>query len=32
MVGGIQNGAADRMTGSDGREIYRVVWPRGPAP
>src|SRR4029450_2664546 len=22
-------GEADRMTGSDGREIYRVVWPRG---
>ena len=31
MLGGIQNREADRMTGSDGREIYRVVWPRGAA-
>ena len=29
MLGGIQDREADRMTGSDGREIYRVVWPRG---
>ena len=26
---GIHHRKADRMTGSDGREIYRVVWPRG---
>ena len=29
MLGGIQDREADRMTGLDGREIYRVVWPRG---